>query len=176
MDKNALMVSEEGNLEESKTPITRELLIKEGFIDHVTTLSEAQAEAEDDPFYFNKGKFKLYDVADEFYYMGTRIDTMERLRALYEAETGRIYTKYEVLEDTPAPDYSGPVLGPNAQKRGIIKARLKGGPGNGTTVLWPAVARFYIYQDKQPDGTTAGHRYQRPANRKTTFHYIGPTE
>lgn len=158
------------------TPITRTLLLAEGFIDHVATLTEQQVEDADDPFYFSKGEFRLYDVVDDFYYMGTRIDSMERLRELYQAETGRIYTRHEVLEDTPAPDYHGPVIGPGMLKKGIIKARLKGGPGDGVTVSWPAVASFYIYQEKLPSGRTAGHRYQRPKNRKTIFKYIGPTE
>lgn len=157
-----------------RTPITKELLLAEGFKDFAASLSEQDLELQDDPFYFFKGDFKLYDVIDAFYYCGVRVSTMEQLRVIYERETGRLYTKYEALDDTAPVELDGVIIPPRLVKDGIIKAKLKGGPGDGKTVAWPAAASFYIYQYKE-GVTTHAAKYQRKKNRKTIFNYIGHT-
>ncbi len=164
------------------TPITREALLAEGFISRAEELPESELEKETDPFYYYKGDFRLYDQLDEFYYVtgqsdtgktGRRIEDMESLRQVYQHETGRIYTKYEVLTDTTPADL------PDARNltiaKGFRKIKLIGGPAHGKTAVWPAVASFFIYQYVGEGGRTEGAKYQRKPGTKTLFNYAGPT-
>lgn len=170
--------------EKPVTPVTVENLLAYGYLDFAASCSQEQLEMHPDPFYYNKGEFKVYDLGGDFYVDssqelglkgGTRVTSMEALADMYEHFTGRIHTRYEVLEDT-VPDTEGkPGIVLPLKSGTLIKAKLQGGPGNGVVVLWPKVARFYVHQIKV-NGKTEGHRYQRKANTKKTFLYIGPIQ
>ena len=163
------------------TPVTREALLAEGFKCFYDECTPEQLEKSIDPFFYYKGEFRIYDQLDEFYIVtgsnpdgksGRRVETMERVKTEYEEATGRVYTKYEVLEDTAPIDLDVRAF---TISKGFRKIRLHGGPGNGKTAVWPAVASFFIYQYTGENGRTEGARYQRKPGTKLKFMYVGPT-
>lgn len=167
------------------TPVTIENLLAFGYRDFAAEQSAMMLDMHPDPFYYYKGDFKVYDLGNEFYVNasqerelkgGARVETMEKLAEMYQIHTGRLHTPHQVLEDTapveptPKPGIVLPLKSPN-----LIKAKLKGGPGDGEVVAWPKNAAFYIRQITV-DGKVEGHRYKRKAGTKKTFLYIGVTE
>lgn len=155
------------------TLITKEWLTANGYLYKAEELTPEELEEHPDPFYYFKGEFRIYDVIDKFYVDGVAVDTTERLAYLYERYTGRIHSTATVLEDTIAPELK-PVIGP--VKVGFVKAKLRGGPGDGITVKWPVVSAFFIYQTRNERGQQEGFRYRRKDGTKTIFLYAGPVQ
>lgn len=173
------------NKEPEGTPVTRESLLFYGYEDHAASLTAEELDKAGDPFYFIKGDFKLYDLGDVFYTDastdpalkgGTKVTTMEQLAVIYEAWTGRVHTIHAPLQDTEPQATPGIVLPLNLTGANLIKAKLKGGPGDGMLISWPKMAVFYLLQVKTPTGKQEGHRYKRKAGTKKTFLYIGPVQ
>lgn len=162
----------------TETLITSERLKAEGFKYKLDELTEDEAIAHSDPYYFYKGDFKLYDVIDKYHYGAAVVKTMEQLRELYQQETGRLYTKYEVLDDTAAPDLTAAdsVYITPVQAKKVQKIKLQGGPGDGKTAIWPRRVGTYLYQETLSSGKTVGHRYVLKKGRKAVYVYVGPTE
>lgn len=165
-------------------PVTRESLLFYGYTDYAASLTPEELDRSSDPFYFIKGNFKLYDLGDGFYTDasqeaglkgGTKVLTMEQLAVIYEGHTNRVHTIYTPLEDTTPEFKPGVVLPLNAKNQNLIKAKLKGGPGDGEVIMWPKHASFYLLQSTFK-GKTEGHRYQRKPGTKKTFIYIGPVQ
>jgi hypothetical protein len=161
--------------EEVFTPITVAALLADGFVykfDEIR-LAGADPDEHDDPYYYYKGEFRVYDVIQDFYVHGHRITSMEKIRELYEAETGRRFNTFYVPEDTaPAEvNFTGTV-----DKNRFVKAKLRGGPGEGLTVKWPLNMPAFIYQTKSADGVTESFRYLRKKRTKGVFQYAGPVQ
>lgn len=162
----------------TQTPLSKELLLSEGFIYKFDELIAQGVDLEspdapEDPYYFYKGDFRIYDVIEDFYYNGGKVTTLEEIKALYEAETNRIYVPTVVLEDTAPVSvlHTGKV-----DKSRFVKAKLTGGPGEGITVKWPRGLAFFVYQVKNDNGKTESFRYRRKAGTKTKFLYAGPLQ
>lgn len=159
--------------EDSGTPITHEKLIAEGFVYYPETVDKDTLDKKDDPFYYFKGPYRLYEVGDWFYSGTTRIKSMEHLKDHYTEETGRTYTKAPMPEDTPPPDLSA--VSPGKRKK-IHRIRLVGGPGDGQLLMWPKGMPFFLYQEILPSQRVQGHRYKLKPKTKKVYVYDRPTE
>lgn len=173
-----------------KSDITKKRLLKEGFIYRAKELSQeflqqhltdeqikllSPRERDDfrDPFYFYKGNFRIYDVVKEFYLAnGAKIFTMAQVRKCYEEYTGNPYQDHFVPADTDPVnvEYTGSAEG---LSKGIQKISLRGGPGDGLTLLWPKVANFYIHQVLDEKGKSEIHRYVRKEGARSVYDYHG---
>jgi hypothetical protein len=155
--------------------LTRDQLLAEGFIYQfdAMTASGQDPDEHDDPYYYFKGDFKIYDVIEDFYYRGGKVYTLEQVKALYEAETGRNYTPSIVLPDSEVPDYK--FTGKTDAKK-FVKAKLHGGPGDGLTVAWPRGVMFFVFEHKTDNGKKEAFRYRRKDGTKSVFLYAGPLQ
>lgn len=155
--------------------LTREQLITEGFLYQFDLMVAAGEDPDkhDDPYYYFKGEFRIYDVVEDFYYQGAKVYTLEQVKELYEAETGRIYVPTIVLADTSVPDYT---YNKKVDPDKFLKAKLRGGPGDGLTVKWPRGLTFFVYEMVNDKGKKESFRYRRKLGAKYVFLYAGPLQ
>lgn len=149
------------------TPLTREILTDLGFTWKLGELTAEEIEAHDDPFYWYKGPVKVYEVIDDFYVSESKVQTKEQLILMYEDISNRELTKEPTPEDTEPADLTTVKL----VRAGMVKARMRGGPGDGKTFIYPKGLHFFIHQVKDATGSTHAHKYARKKGTKTIFEH-----
>lgn len=179
------IVNTEVQQEFAGVPLTAEVLVAEGFRYKAEELSTEELNAHNDPFYYYKGEFRVYEVMEDFYIktpgketgVGTKVQTLEALQEAYISFMGRPYKKEILVEDTLPPDYEAPPAQTNS-KLAMVEIILEGGPGDGVKVLWPKVASFFIFQTTKIVGSRMmpeGWEYKRKKDNPLIFEYSGPT-
>lgn len=155
--------------------LTHDQLKENGFIYQYEALKATGENPDDydDPYYYFKGAFRLYDVIDDFYYKGGKVYTLDQVKELYEAETGNNYVPTIVLPDSEVPNYA---FTGKTDKKKFVKAKLQGGPGAGLTIKWPRGVMFFVFEMKTDTGKKECFRYRRKDGTKSVFLYAGPLQ